>query len=68
MKVEIYEGPNGLNVNLTPETVEETAKLLRYANNARAEKPSVYFSFSSDKPYLDIWLTKVKESVQSNRI
>lgn len=63
MITKINEGDYGLDIELTPETVEETAMLLRYSQNCNSEKPQVYFSFRK-LPYLSIWLKKKKPSVQ----
>lgn len=68
MKTEVTENKWGLSIEVIPETTQEVAQLLRFANNAKAEKPSVYFSFSSDSPYLNIHMSKIKESVQKNSI
>ena len=67
MITEISESEYGLNIEIKPETVEEVAMLLRYAKNAKAEKPDVSFSFYT-KPYLSLWCKKVKKSVQENSI
>lgn len=67
MKVEISEHDYGMDITLAPESVEEMAKLLRYSNNASAEKPTVQMSFSNE-PYCWIFLKKRKMSVQKNLI
>jgi hypothetical protein len=68
MKFEYWEGVGGLEIKMIPETPKEAAQLLRISKNAKAEKPSLYFSFSGDEPYCNIWLSKVKETVQHNSI
>lgn len=64
MITKFNENEFGLEIELTPETVEETAMLLRYNQNCNSEKPLVYFSISRI-PYLSLWLKKKKKSVQS---
>lgn len=68
MKVEIFENEHGLSIDIQPETVEESNKLLRFANNVKSEKPSVVYYFSGNSPTLSVWMKKVKESVQVNSI
>lgn len=63
MKLEFFEGASGINITLLPETVQETAQLLRYSRNANAEKARVYFSFQKD-PYCSISLDKRSPKVQ----
>ena len=68
MKFEFRENGNGLSLELRPETIEESNKLLRVANNAKAEKPSIYFSFSGDTPVFSLWIRKINEKNQTNSI
>ena len=63
MKTEFKEWADGIGVTLVPETVQETAALLRYARNANSEKARVYFSFKRD-PYCSICLDKRSPKVQ----
>jgi len=64
MIAKFNENEFGLEIELTPETVEETATLLRYNQNCTASKPEVFFSFRKI-PYLSLFLKKKKKSVQS---
>jgi hypothetical protein len=59
MKTEIAERAFGLELNITPETLEETSLLFRFANNVKAEKPDVFLSFSSAKPWCSVVLKKL---------
>jgi hypothetical protein len=67
MKATISEHSSGLSITLNPESVKEYSQLLRYAKNAKKEKPSIYLSFRNEA-YLSIWLRKIKASVQKNSI
>lgn len=67
MITKLDESKYGLNITLTPESVEDFALLLRFGMNALAEKPTVYVSFEN-KPYCDIWMKKRNERVQRNSI
>lgn len=60
MKVEINENKYALDIQLTPETVEEVSMLARFAMNAKAQKPSIYMSFYS-KPYFIVHMSKRTE-------
>lgn len=64
MKFEFEEHLHGSWITLTPETPKEVAQLLRVAKNTKAQKPDIYFSFSTDIPNLSIGMMKIKESVQ----
>lgn len=68
MKIEFNEYKFGASVHLTPETPAEVAQLARFANNAKAEKPSISLSFSTDIPCCDIYMNKVHPTVQRNSI
>lgn len=68
MKIEFVEREWGIEFNLTPETVAETAQLFRFANNTKAEKPDVFLSFSSDTPWASITLKKIKVVGQKNTV
>jgi hypothetical protein len=68
MIISYNENKWGMDINMTPETPKEVAELLRISKNAKAEKPTIYFSFSDDKPTCYISLNKVKENVQINSI
>ena len=67
MKVEFDETPFGLHIDVRPESVAEAAILLRYVRNASADKPDVYFNFSSTVN-ASIWLKKKKPINQTNSI
>jgi len=67
MKTTVYENENGLNLHIEPETIQEMAKLLRFAKNAKAEKPSVTMHFGNE-PVCTIWMGKITPSKQSSWI
>ena len=67
MKIIFNEYEWGVEFNLEPESVEDVAKLARFAKNAKAEKPSVYLSVSGI-PYMSVFLKKVSVKSQSNII
>ena len=67
MKLQFWEGKFGAEIKLTPETIEESSQLLRFTNNAKMEKPEIYFSFSGEQ-YCSIWIKKVAEKNQENSI
>jgi len=67
MITKISENEFGLDITMQPESVEEYLMLLRYAKNAKSEKPSVHLSFANH-PYCYINLRKTKPTVQSNYI
>lgn len=68
MKFEYTERDGYFEMMLTPENVKEAAQLLRFSNNAKAEKPNVYFSFSSDTPWCSITMSKRTGHKSSNSI
>ena len=68
MKFSYNENKWELGIVMTPETPAEFGEMLRIAKNAKAEKPSVYFSFSTDNPCLNISIAKVTEVKQTNFI
>jgi hypothetical protein len=68
MKLEYWESENGLQIDLTPETPKEVAELFRFANNTRAEKPSVSMYFASDNPKCAIWLRKLSPNKQCKTV
>lgn len=70
MKIELKEGDYGVSIEVIPETVQECGILLRLANNAKREKPDIYFSFnkSNAAPYASIWLKKLNPMKQINSI
>ena len=70
MKVKIYEiGDTRLEIDLDPENLDEVLMLLRYAMNAKMEKPSYYFGISKhDSGRLNIVLKKKAETVQKTCI
>jgi hypothetical protein len=67
MKTEFNESDYGLEIDITPETVEEVAMLFRFAKNANSQKPDVWMNFEK-KVHCSLWLHKRKLSVQSNSI
>lgn len=68
MKFDYNENKWELGITLTPETPKEVAEMLRIAKNAKAVKPTIYFQFNEDAPYLQVSLEKVKEEKQSNSL
>lgn len=64
MKVEFFDGDLGSELLLTPETMEETAALLRFSSNASAQKPEIYLSFYKNI-YCNVWIKKRKTKVTS---
>ncbi len=67
MKFELEERQYGMELMITPESVEDTGKLLRFANNAKSERPEIYMSFSSSVECY-ITLKKVSSAKQTNSI
>jgi len=67
MKAEFNDWTEGFEITFKPDTKEELLMLMRYANNAKAEKPFVWVSFG-DEPYCYIHLKKISESVQNNTL
>jgi hypothetical protein len=57
MKVEFDEWDQGCQINLIPETVEETAQLLRMSQNTRREPTTVSFRYRKDV-YCNIFMRK----------
>ncbi len=68
MKVEIQETQYGLDINLTPENLQEVSQLFRFTNNMKKEKPSVYMTFSDSQTKCYINMSKVNRSKQVNSI
>ncbi len=68
MDVQITEGTSSLELVIKPEQVYEVAQLFRFANNAKAEKPTIHMFFSGDQPELYISLPKFKQGKQVNSI
>lgn len=67
MKIEFIENKWGVRIELRPETIDEAGQLLRFVKNAKAEKPSLYLSFSGS-PVCRLSMSKIKETVQTNSI
>lgn len=67
MKITFFENQYGTSFELTPETPEEVATLLRITNNTLAEKPEIALHFSKE-PTLNIWMRKVKPVAQRNSL
>lgn len=68
MKVKFEEwGEENVGIILIPETIEDIAKLLRYARNASAEKPRVFLYYGKEVR-CEINLNKYKKSVQVTAI
>ena len=68
MRYEFSEWENGCELVLFPENVEEMAQLARVAKNTKAEKPSISLRFGKAAPSLNLFMRKIKPSVQSNEI
>ncbi len=68
MKVEFNEWDTGIYIALVPESKNEVLELLRYSNNAKMEKPSIFFSFGTNEPRLSVQLKKIAKSKQENYI
>lgn len=69
MKYEFFESKFCAGITLIPETLEETAQLLRISMNAKAEKPTIYTAFNPGQTIkTEITIHKVAERNQSNRI
>ena len=68
MKFDYNENKWELGITMIPETPKEFAELLRISKNAKAEKPMIYFSFSTDNPYLTVSIAKVEATRQTNSI
>ena len=71
MQVKVTDGKFGVNVELVPDTVEDTNLLLRMALNANSEKPTVNYYIPEGKeksPYCRIWLSKRNPKVQKHCI
>lgn len=70
MKIDCTETDEWLFINLTPENMLELSKLMRYAQNPKAEPPSVHLSFNNPKehPVCYISLRKLKTKNQKNYI
>ncbi len=68
MKFHYHESKWELAITLTPETPKEFAEMLRISRNAKAEKPQIYFSFSTDEPTCNISISKVQVQSQTNSI
>ena len=54
MKIEFYQNETMIWFEMKPETVIESNQLLRFAANASAKKPDVYYSFRNIEPVLVI--------------
>jgi hypothetical protein len=59
-----WNSGEGVELQLIPETVIEVGQLIRYANSANSERPSVFLSFEKEIK-CDIILRKHKKSIQS---
>jgi len=68
MKIKIFEGDYGVDITLTPETVQEACMLLRLAANQKKEKPDISFRFQENKTCCEIWLKKLDPKKQNNSI
>jgi hypothetical protein len=60
MKFEFRENKWNTNIELTPETPEEVAKLFKLTKNSKAVKPNIHLTFY-DAVYCNISFPKIKE-------
>jgi len=67
MKTTFVENTSGLGIEIIPETPEDFAMLLRFANNAKRETPDIFLSFSN-KVYMNVYMRKIRPSIQQNLI
>ena len=68
MKIAHFENKTGFEICLSPESMKEVTELLRIAKNAKKKPASIYISFSSDEPVLNVWIEKINEKRQYNSI
>lgn len=74
MKFELIEGKHGTQITITPETVEETGKLLRTSKNAKALPISIFYDFGDgdgktvNDPCCNIWIGKINPKNQRNSV
>lgn len=68
MKFKFEENNYGMSVTLIPETPLEVAKLFRFTNNAKQEKPDVFLSFAGDEPYLHVSMRKIADRKRCNSV
>jgi hypothetical protein len=64
MKVEFEDNEDFTEISLTPESVEETAQLMRFAANTKRETPDIYMSFYG-KVYCSVSTRKRKDKIWS---
>jgi len=62
------EHDSAMEIDIYPETKEEVAMLFRFINNAKSEKPSLNLSFRSDRIVANIFMRKIKVSMQKNSV
>ncbi len=74
MKFEFIEGKHGTQLIITPETVEETGRLLRTSQNAKVQPVSIHYTFAAgdgekpQDPHCAIWIGKVEPQKQQNSV
>ncbi len=79
MKYELFDGPFGIQITMTPETIEETGILLRASANAKKVPVEMYYSFPEPTPhqfappkprvpFCNIWIKKVDPKNQTNSV
>lgn len=67
MKIKFNESDHSISITMEPETTQEFSQLLRFTRNAKAQKPSIFISFSNE-PYCNIHMRKIAKNLQNNSI
>lgn len=67
MITKITDSKWGLSITLIPQSVEDTALLLRFTNNVKLKKPIVGINFE-ESISCNIYLNKLDPKVQQNYI
>jgi hypothetical protein len=65
MKIELRETESGFEFFCLPETIEDSATLLRLANSTKREVPQIRTSYF-DKVYSSVWIKKKDSSAVYN--
>lgn len=68
MKVTYSEGEFGANIELEPETIEESSALARMTLNAKSIKPEIRHYFSGKGQSCSVWIRSVAKSVRRTSI
>jgi hypothetical protein len=67
MKVVFFEGEYGANIDLIPETIEETTALARMTINSKANKPEIRL-YLFKEPCCSIWVKSVAKVARKGSI